>query len=146
MTLKTSDEYLANTDDLIKFLGQNKDVDFLVFDLQDEENLAKLNFTNFKRKQDEINFLIKAFQRLIRIIPENDRETALTLMRLGIHSALQIAAMTRKDFMKKCLGTLEESLADTIYRNALAKRSAILVQYMNMLQNREPHISAARFK
>jgi hypothetical protein len=145
MALKTSDEYLAKTDDLIKFLGQNRDVDFRVFDLQDEENLGRLNFTNFKRKLDEINFLIKAYQRLIRIIPDNDQQTALSLMRLGIHSSLQIAAMTRKDFMKKCLVALEESLADTIYHNALAKRSAILVQYMNMLQNREPHISAARF-
>ena len=146
MTGIPTKEDFQNTDSLMLFLKQNQSIDFLTFNLQDEDNLIKLNFKNLESQQIEIIFQIKAYQRLIRIIPENDTEIALTLMQQGIHSSLQIAAMTRKDFMKKCLGVLDEELADTIYHNALAKRSAILVQYMNLLQNREPHISSARFK
>ena len=146
MTGIPTKEDFQNTDSLVLFLKQNQSIDFLTFNLQDEDNLIKLNFKNLESQQIEIIFQIKAYQRLIRIIPENDTEIALTLMQQGIHSALQIAAMTRKDFMKKCLGVLDEKLADTIYHNALAKRSTIVVQYMNLLQNREPHISSARFK
>jgi hypothetical protein len=146
MTAVINNEDIQNTDSLVELLKQNQSVDFLTMNLQDEENVNKLNFTNLTIKPTVIIFQIKAFQRLIRIIPESNPETALQLLRLGIHSALQIAAMTRKDYMNKCKGIIDEKLADTIYHNALAKRSTILVQYMNMLQNSEPHISSARFK
>ena len=138
-------EQLANTDSLLKFLDQNQEVDFLTYKLNDEVSLNQLNFKNLEDKKEEITFQVKAFQRLIRIIPENDKKTALTLMSKGIHSALQIAAMTRKDFLSRCDGTLSKELTDKIYRNALAKRSAILVQYMNKMQNNEPHINSAKF-
>ncbi len=138
---------VMNTDDLIVFLGQNQGVDFLVFNLQDEENISRLNFDNLAEKKAALVPQIKAFQRLLRIIPEKDQEAALALMKQGIHSALQIAAMTRRDFMGRFADLFQDSgkLADAIYKNALEKRSAILIQYMNILQNGEPHISAARF-
>lgn len=136
---------LTKTDNLLKFLAQNQGVDFLTYNFQDQESLIKLNFKNLKRKVEELSFQIKAFQRLIRIVPSNDSEIALALMRKGVHSALQIAAMTRRDFMANCKHTLDSELADTIYQNALAKRSQILVQHMNKLQNNEPHIVSAKF-
>jgi hypothetical protein len=147
MAAETENKNSMNTDDLVKFLDQNQDVDFLVFNLQDEEHLGRLNFESFTKKKPEIVFLIKAFQRLIRIIPEKNREAALALMKEGMHSALQIAAMTRKDFMGKFADMFHDNgkLADAIYKSALEKRSMILIQYMNILQNGEPHISAARF-
>jgi hypothetical protein len=136
-----------NTIDLIEFLDQNQGVDFLVINLQDEESLSRLNFKNLIEKKTELVFLAQAFQRLLRIIPEKNQEAALSLMKEGIHSALQIAAMTRKDFMSRFADMFHDNgkLADVIYKNALEKRSVILIQYMNILQNREPHISAARF-
>lgn len=147
MIVEYNNKDIINTDNLIKFLEQNQNVDFLVFNLQDEENVSRLNFKNFKRKQEEIIFQLKAFQRLLRIIPDNNFEAALLLMKAGIHSALQVAAMARKDFMRKCAGIFDDNakLADVIYKNSLDKRSTILIQYMNMLQNGEPHISSARF-
>lgn len=147
MVTENKNDDFINTENLIKFIHQNDGVDFLLFNLQSEENISVLNFKNLKRKQAEVIFQIKALQRLIRIIPDNDQEVALSLMQAGIHSALQIAAMTRKDFMRRCAGLFNdnEKLSDAIYKNALAKRSAILIQYMNLLQNGEPHISSARF-
>lgn len=147
MVIEAKNDDFINTEHLIKFLDQNKGVDFLLMNLQDEENINALNFKNLKRKQAEIIVQIKALQRLIRIIPENDQAVALSLMQAGIHSALQIAAMTRKDFMGKCSVLLSDNddLSDAIYKNALAKRSAILIQYMNLLQNGEPHMASARF-
>lgn len=146
VTEEKNDDFI-NTEHLTKFLGQNKGVDFLLMNFLDEENINTLDFKNLKRKKTEVIFQIKALQRLIRIIPENNQEVALSLMQAGIHSALQIAAMTRKDFMGKCSALLNDNheLSDAIYNNALAKRSTILVQYMNLLQNGEPHISSARF-
>lgn len=144
---QTENRDCLNTSDLIEFLSQNQGVDFLVCNLQDEESLSSLNFKNLIEKKTELVFLAKAFQRLLRIIPEKNQEAALSLMNEGIHSALQIAAMTRKDFMGEFADMFHDNgkLADAIYKSALEKRSVILIQYMNILQNREPHISAARF-
>lgn len=147
MIVESNNDDVISTENLIKFLNQNQAVDFLIFNLQDEEIVSALNFKNLKRKQTEILFQIKAYQRLIRIIPEKNQDVALSLIQAGIHSALQIAAMTRKDFMTKCAGLFSgnDNLADVIYKNALEKRSVILIQYMNLLQNGEPHMSSARF-
>lgn len=147
MMLETSNESFTNPDNLIKFLEQNQGVDFSIFNLRDEENVNKLNFKNLIKKKSEIVLQIMAFQRLIRIIPEKNQEVALALMQQGVNSALQIAAMTRKDFMGMCAGLFNDNdkLADEMYKNAQEKRSTILIQYMNVLQNGEPHISSARF-
>jgi hypothetical protein len=136
-----------NTSLLAQFLAQNSIVDFQFFNLQDEESINGLHFENLEAQKSELISLLKAFQRLLRIIPEKNKDAALALMKEGIHSALQIAAMTRKDFMGRCANLFDDDgkLADAIYKNALKKRSMILIQYMNMLQNAEPHISAARF-
>jgi hypothetical protein len=131
---------------LVKFLDQNKASDFQKLNLQSEEGITSLNFKHLTKKKEELISLSKAFQRLIRIIPEQNREAALTLLTEGVHSALQIAKMTRKEFMGKFARLLnDEKLADAIYQNALKKRGIILLQYLDVYQNNEPHIKAALF-
>lgn len=131
---------------LHRFLEQNRATDFLRANLLSEEVTNNLNFTSLTDKKPAILLLAKAYQRLLRIIPEQKREVALTLLGLGIHSALQIAKMTRRDFMGKVAGPLKDAqLADAIYQNALKKRGVLLLQYMDVYQNNEPHIKAARF-
>ena len=135
-----------NFTDFVKFLDQNRSTDFLKANLLSDEVTSQLDFTSLTDKKDELISLAKAYQRLIRVVPEQNREVALTLLGEGVHSALQIAKMTRKDFMGKFVSLLkDEKLADTIYRNALKKRGVILLQYMDVYQNNEPHIKAARF-
>ena len=136
-----------NIEDLTKFIEQNKKVNFVIFDLNSQANVDKLNFSNLKKKEQLLP-LIKAYQRILRVLPDKNKAPALALLKEGIHSALQIAAMTRKDFLGKCSLLFGDDceLAGKIYRNALNKKSLLLVQHMNALQNNEPHISAARFK
>jgi hypothetical protein len=147
MAEEINNQDLMNTGLLTQFLDQNRGVDFQFFNLQDEESINGLSFENLEEQKTELISLLKAFQRLIRIIPEKNRDAALVLMSEGVHSALQIAAMTRKAFMGRFASLFNDNgaLADAIYKNALKKRSMILIQYMNILQNKEPHISAARF-
>lgn len=137
----------TNLEAFVTFLSLNSDVDFLVLDLLNEENINSLNFDNVIERKEELVSQIKAFQRLLRIIPNKNQEAALSLMKEDIHSALQVAAMTRKDFMNKFADILGDNgnIADAIYKSALEKRSVILIQYMRLLQNREPHIASARF-
>lgn len=130
----------------VRFLDQNGATDFQQVNLLSDEETASLNFESFSDKKDEILELAKGYQRLLRIIPRQDREAALTLLSHEIHSALQIAKMTRKDFMGRFAILLkDEQLADAIYQNALKKRGVILLQYLDVYQNNEPHIKAARF-
>ncbi len=130
----------------------------MLCDLQDEKIVSKFNFENFGRKKNEIVFQLKAYQRMLRIMPtkkqsenskrlENNQLVASLLLQQGIHSALQIAAMTRKDFITLCVSVFgnDQNMATIMYQNAQEKRSAILVQYMSILQNGEPHINATRF-
>lgn len=147
MTAEVHNQDYTNTELLKQFLDQNRGVDFQFFDLRDEVNINGLNFENLTDRKTELISLLKGFQRLVRIIPEKNRDAALLFMKQGVHSALQIAAMTRRDFMGTYAGLFNDNgeMADAIYKNALKKRSMILVQYMNILQNGEPHISAARF-
>ena len=147
MAAEINNQDFTNTELLKQFLDQNRGVDFQFFDLRDEVSINGLNFENLTDQKTELISLLKGFQRLIRIIPEKNRDAALLLMKQGVHSALQIAAMTRRDFLGKYAGLFNDNevLADAIYKSALKKRSMILVQYMNILQNGEPHISAARF-
>lgn len=147
MAEEINNQDLMNTGLLKQFLDQNRNVDFQFFNLQDEESINWLSFENLEEQKTELISLLKAFQRLIRIIPERNRDAALSLMNEGVHSTLQIAAMTRKAFMGRFANLFNDNgaLADAIYKNALKKRSMILIQYMNILQNKEPHISAARF-
>lgn len=136
----------SNLVNLATFLDQNSATDFQHINLLSDEETAGLNFESFSDKKDEILELAKAYQRLLRIIPLGDREAALTLLRHEIHSALQIAKMTRKNFMGRFASLLkDEQLADAIYQNALKKRGVILLQYLDVYQNNEPHIKAARF-
>ena len=137
-----------NIEALTKFLEQNKGVDFTTFDLSTENGIEKLNFKNLIKKKQSLLPLIKAYQRLLRIVPDREKNTALVLLEEGVHSALQITSMTRKDFVAKFLQPFggNREFIEKIYHNALNKRSVLLIQYMNMLQNNEPHISAARFK
>jgi hypothetical protein len=132
--------------DLVRFMDQNQSSDFLRADLYSDADTSRLDFTSFDGRKDELLTHLRAYQRMLRIVPEHNRDVALAVLGQGIHSALQIAQMTRRDFLGKVVSVLgDEKLADDIYQNALRKRGVILLQYLDVYQNNEPHIKAARF-
>jgi len=140
----------VNETDIINlksFLEQNRSIDFKKFNLLDEVNTANLNWSAFDDIREKLLAHLKGYQRLIRIIPEEKEEAAFLLLKNGIHSALQICSMSRKEYMNNVSTGFSGDLktAEKIYGNALEKRGIILLQYMNMLQKNEPHITAARF-
>ncbi|MCP4934104.1 MAG: hypothetical protein GY927_07820 [bacterium] len=129
------------------FVQQNPEADFKLINLEDGQALNALNWMNFSSAEETLPPLLKAYQRLLRIIPDEQQECAYELLRMNIHSAVQIASMTKIHFLKKCAKILKDNpqLGIEIYKNAQAKRSTILVQYMDQLQNNEPHIKATIF-
>ncbi|MCD4813874.1 hypothetical protein K8S19_09320 [bacterium] len=97
-------------------------------------------------KQGRLVELLKAYQRLVRVLPEPNRDLAIPMLRLGLHSALQIAAMKEKEFctLVEPITSEDPAIAPRIHKKALLKRSRMVVQYMDVMQNNEPHVKAAR--
>ena len=143
---KSKENNSKEKEQLIVFLKRNNTFDILSSCLDPEDVRNRLNLISHAKKNTKLISLIKEHQRLVRIIPDHNRESAIILLESGIHSALQIAQMTRKDFMNQYAPKLkDDQLAEQIYQNALKKRNAIMLQYMNQYQNNEPHIKTARF-
>lgn len=131
---------------LERLLKQNQEIDFKLFHLQNKEKVLGLNWDDLPGNQDDIIFLLKAYQRLIRILPEQDSSTVIALLRENLHSAIQIASIPKLQFMKRYTKVFDgkKEVAETVYKNALQKRSQLMLQYMNVVQNNEPHIKATR--
>jgi len=138
------DDNIAN---LESFLTQNNGIDYKIFNFLNDESIENLNWSGFEDNKDDFLLLLKGYQRLLRIMPKEKENSVFMLLKSGFHSALQICTKSRKEFMKSISEYIQDdyTTAEKIYSNALEKRGAILIQYMNMLQNNEPHISAARF-
>ena len=135
--------FSANQINLFKqWLADHSNYDWLQMNWQDEAVLSPLLGEEFAT----LFPLLKAYQRLLRIIPAGHEELALPLLAKGLHSAVQIASLTRQQFLKLTRDLILEQpeVMATIYRYAQLKRSQLVVQYMNILQNQEPHVRAAR--
>lgn len=92
--------------------------------------------------------LLKAYQRVLRILPPDEEHRALPLLDSGLHSAVQIADLARDEFLRRW-GVLfpgEDALGLAVHRAALSRRSELLLHHVNEVQRNEPHYRAARFK
>jgi len=132
---------------LKEFLSLNSGTNFKLFNLHDQVALANLDWSGFDEIKDQVLPLLFGYQRILRIMPKEREHYAFIFLKQGIHSALQIAGMTMKQYMTIAMELIPEDQksAEEIYNGAIDKRSTVLVQYMDILQNSEPHISAARF-
>ena len=131
---------------LDQFFKQNKDIKIKDFNFNNNLQIEQLNWSGFESKQDALVRWLKAYQRVLRIFPYNDSEAIFNLLILNIHSALQIAKMEKKDFIKTWLTfSQDENTAKVVFDNALCKREHLLIQFMDYKQNNESHIKAAKF-
>ena len=91
--------------------------------------------------------LVLAYQRLLRVLPSDDRELIAALLKKNIHSALQITSMTFEQFQCLFLDIVNDdvNLLRAIYLNALRRRSMTTLKYINHLQKNEPHFKNANF-
>lgn len=123
---------------LKRWLTEHPDYDGLYVNWQDPTIITQL----LGQGSQTLLPLLKAHQRLIRIIPKEHHDIAFYLLERGLHSAVQIASLSKQHFL--ALTQVQPEVMTTIYTQAQIKRSQIVIQYMNQLQNNEPHVKAAR--
>jgi hypothetical protein len=127
-------------------LDVNASIDWRVIALGDPGTLDALAWCDLEPKT--MTPLLKAYQRLVRILPNPQEHRALPLLQSGLHSAVQIASLSQDEFLRRwtALFTGEDELGLTVHRAALRRRGDLLLHHINEVQNNEPHYRAARFK
>ncbi len=128
------------------FLNKNHGIDWRAFSFRDIRQIDRLDWANDERA----DFLpwLKAYQRLLYILPPSEDSRALRLLQVGLHSAIQIAGLSQADFMQRWseLFPDEEALGLAVQDAARNRRSELLPQYIQDIQRNEPHYRSARFR
>ncbi|NEQ35258.1 MAG: hypothetical protein F6K40_02630 [Okeania sp. SIO3I5] len=128
------------------FLKKNEEIDFRTADLLHTSNIEKYKWPKLKKDEKEsLVKQLKAYQRMLRVVPPGRDDLAKALLKNGIQSSLQIASTPKKVFIQKNLELFnnERTLAEQVYLRALALRKAVTLQYMARVQQLEPHTRAA---
>ncbi len=123
------------------FLRKNKTVDFRTADLLHSSNINAYKWTGLENQKENLIKQLKAYQRLLRIVPNDREDLAKNLLKNGIQSSLQIASTPKKVFIKNNLNTFDndEALAEQVYTRALAVRKIVALQYVNRVQQTTFH-------
>ena len=143
--IKPKDDTLQH---LNKFIKQNSKTDFTTVNLSETTKIDDLNWKRLGKYKEDILKQLKAYQRLLRIMPEGTaHKIIMSLLQKGIHSAVQIASIPKQQFIATYLPVFgkDKKSIEAFYAHAMAVRSRILIQYMNTLQNNEPHITSTKF-
>jgi len=131
---------------LQRLLEANPSVDWPTIDL---EALGALDALAWLELEPETFMpLLKAYQRLARVLPVSEEGRAIPLLESGLHSAIQIANIPKDEFTRRWAALFpgEAPLGEVVHRSAIARRSTLLLHHVNNVQSNEPHYRAARFK
>jgi hypothetical protein len=141
MTLRWTASQLAVLED---FLRANPH-DWRACSLVDPAFLQGLQWP---ASREELLPLLKAYQRLLGVLPPGEERRAMPLLGLGIHSALQIAGMAQAEFSSlwEAIFPGEAGLGEQVRKNAAIRRSQIALEHIKSIQSSEPHYLAARFR
>lgn len=139
------DEKTIDFQKLNDFLRKNKEVDFRQADLLHTSNIDKYKWVGLEDEKESLVNQLKAYQRMLRVVPKDRKELAKTLLKNGIQSSLQIANTPKKVFIQNNLKLFDNdlALAEQVYRRALAVRKVITLQYVARTQQAEPHARVA---
>jgi hypothetical protein len=131
---------------LAEFLNKNQGIDWRAVSFRDISQIDRLDWANDERA--ELLPLLKAYQRLLYILPPSEDARALRLLQVGLHSAIQIAGLPQTDFAQRWneLFPGEEALGCAVQDAARNRRSELLPQYIQDIQRNEPHYRSARFR
>ena len=126
------------------FLKKNKSIDFRTENLLHAPNLDKYKWVGPETEKESLLNQIKAYQRMLRVVPHDREDLAKMLLKNGIHSSLQIANTPKKVFIQANLKLFngDRTLAEHVYKRAVALRKAITLKYMARVQQTEPHARA----
>jgi hypothetical protein len=97
---------------------------------------------------EELLGALKAYQRLLRVLPPGAESHALPLLRAGVHSAIQIAALPPHEFARRWdeLFPGEAALGERVHRNALTRRTHLALCHVQKVELNQPHYVVARFR
>jgi hypothetical protein len=126
----------------------NDKIDWRTFSFGDPSQLQALRWQEHEGEREALLPLLKAYQRLLHILPVGKEHCSLPLLRIGIHSAIQIASMPKAEFIRQWTSLFpdEAALGEAVYQNAISRRSYLLLQHIQSVQSSEPHYRAARFR
>lgn len=137
----------TNTDleRLNAFLEKNQEIDFRTADLL--HTTEQYQWAGFEGAKESLVNQLKAYQRMLRIIPQDKQDLAKKLLENGIHSALQITSIPKTIFIQDNLELFnnDPATAEQVYMRALALRKAVALQYVAYVQQVEPHTRTTSF-
>ena len=133
---------------LTLLLKNNPSVDWRNANLHDAQSIATYNRDGLEADEEALLKLIKAYQRLLRVLPEDVKQAgdiAIQLLKAGFDSALQIANTAKNIFIQAALEIFgnDRDLAERVYQRAIACRKSLALRYLNLAQGSEPHARAA---
>ncbi|KAA1247921.1 hypothetical protein [Aquimarina sp. RZ0] len=131
---------------LNKFLRQNKKIDWQTINLVDKKVNDTLNWKGVEDSQEDVLKKVKGYQRMVRVLGEDNPKIIKALLKKNIHSAIQIAAMTQKHFINECSKIFknDDEYIKEVHKKAVAIRSKLLVRYVEHTQNKEPHVQQVK--
>ncbi|MEM9215335.1 MAG: hypothetical protein AAGD25_13430 [Cyanobacteria bacterium P01_F01_bin.150] len=134
-----------NIKNLKTFLKKNKEVNFRTADLLHASTLDTYKWTGLKKNREKLISQLKAYQRLLRVVPNGQEDLAIKLLQSGFQSALQIANTPRKAFVLNNLKTFDNDrdLAQSVYKRAVAVRKVVTLKYMARTQQTGAHSRVA---
>jgi hypothetical protein len=143
--LSVTDEALSKLQRLIE---ANKSADWRASSFDDPNLLGGLLWQEREAEQEALIPLLKAYQRLLHILPPSEDCRALPLLKAGLHSAIQIANIPQDQFAQLWASLFpgEASLGEAVHKSAISRRSTLLLHHINNVQSNEPHYRAARFR
>lgn len=131
-TKSTKENSLAN---LKKWLTKNKKIDLKTTSLSSPSTIEAFNWKNLEDQKEQLLPLLKAYQRLLKMLPDNDQKLILSLLKADIHSAIQVASMSRQHFIttyNKLFAKTDTSV-EAFYDSAVSIKSRLLLKHVRSL-------------
>jgi hypothetical protein len=133
--------------EVTRFVTLNGQVDWRTFSLGHVGALRALCSLE-ENEPEQLLLLLRAYQRVLLVLPEGEERRAVPLMADGLSSALRMAGLSQEEFLERW-GRLfpgERALGEVVYRNAVARRGRVALAHVERVQADEPHYRAARFR
>lgn len=126
---------------------QNNHIDMRCEDFSNKEVSDQIRSHGSPLSPNEIVEGFKGVQRVLRLLPKEKTHLVWPVLLSGFSSALEIAAIGRNAFLNsmKEISEMDEETALMVHKNARARRSQLLPEIMNRIQNNEPHMRQAKF-
>jgi hypothetical protein len=144
----TWSEAMKNTDmlTLMRLLEANQGLEWRTIALTGDAALDALRWDGVDPAAGA--GLLKAYQRILRVLADGEEARAMPLLKAGFESALQIAGTPRAEFQRRWGEVFpgEEPLADAVHASARSVRAFVALHHVHSVQNQEPHYRSARFK